>query len=179
MQIQAYVIKVTLLGTKPLVWRRFLVERSITLGQLHRTLQVVMGWTNSHLYQFRFQQQKQSDGTTLGNLISHPGTKLWYEYDFGDYWQHELLLEEILAAEEPFERICVAGARSCPPEDCGGPNGYAELLSAVSDPSHPEHDFFLDWLGDDFDAEHFSVDEVNRRLRPRKRAHRRKPVAER
>jgi hypothetical protein len=178
LQTQVYAIKVTLLGTEPPVWRRFLVERDITLGQLHRTLQILMGWTNSHLHQFTFHQQKQSDGTELGSLIGKPGAKLSYEYDFGDYWQHELLLEEILVAEVPIQRICVAGARSCPPEDCGGPSGYAELLSAVSDTSHPEHDFFLKWLGHRFDAEHFSVDEVNRRLRPRKRAHRPKPIPE-
>ena len=176
--MQVYAIKVTLLGTDPPIWRRFLVERGITLRQLHNTLQIVMGWTNSHLHQFIFHKQKQADGTKLGDLISQPGAKLLYEYDFGDYWQHDLLLEEILVGDESFQRMCVAGARSCPPEDCGGPNGYAELLSAVTDTSHPEHDFFCEWLGDDFDAEHFSVDEVNRRLRPRKQSRRRRAIPE-
>jgi len=165
--MRVYTIKVTLLGTKPQIWRRFLIEQDVTLRQLHSTLQTVMGWTNSHLHQFIFQKQKQADGMRLGELIGAPGAKLVYEYDFGDGWQHELLLEEILHADESFQRMCVAGARSCPPEDCGGPYGFRELLDVLNDTSHPEHDSMCEWLGDGFDAEHFSVDEVNRRLHRR------------
>jgi len=176
--MKVYAIKVTLLGTEPPVWRRFLVERDITLGQLHSTLQIVMGWTNSHLHQFLLRKQKQSDRTKLGDLIGEPGGKLLYEYDFGDCWQHELLLEQILAADgESFQPMCVAGARSCPPEDCGGSYGFVELIGAVTDASHPEHDYLCEWLGDDFDAAHFSVDEVNRRLRARKRSRRSGAIA--
>jgi Plasmid pRiA4b ORF-3-like protein len=138
--MQIYVIKVTLLGTKPLIWRRFVVDRNITLGQLHSTLQIVMGWTNSHLHRFIFQKQKQADREKLGDVIGAPGTKLLYEYDFGDGWQHELRLEKILNETESFQPTCVAGARNCPPEDCGGPYGFAELLDALNDTSHPEHD---------------------------------------
>jgi pRiA4b ORF-3-like protein len=105
--MDVYAIKVTLLGTRPPVWRRFLVERDITLHQLHRTLQVVMGWTNSHLHQFVFQKQKQSERTKLGDLIAAPGTTLLYEYDFGDGWQHELRLEEILIGDASFQKVCV------------------------------------------------------------------------
>jgi len=171
--MDVYAIKVTLLGTNPPVWRRFLVERDRTLGQLHGTLQTVMGWTNSHLHQFVFKKQKQSDRTLLGDVLSTRGTKLLYEYDLGDGWQHELLLEEVLAGDESFQRTCVAGKGNCPPEDCGGPHGYAELLEALQDPTHPEHDFIRDWIGQDFDPEHFAVDEVNRGLRRRKSAIRR------
>jgi hypothetical protein len=176
--MRVYAIKVTLLGTRPPIWRRFLVEPDITLGHLHSTLQIVMGWTNSHLHQFLFQKRKQADGAKLGDVIASPGSKLLYEYDFGDCWQHELLLEEILNRDESFQRTCVAGARCCPPEDCGGPHGFRELLDALNDTSHPEHEFFCEWLEDGFDAEHFSVEEVNRRLQSRRRSHRRRPVAE-
>jgi hypothetical protein len=110
-------------------------------------------------------------------MISAPGTKLLYEYDFGDGWQHELLLEEILNGDESFQRTCVSGARSCPPEDCGGPYGFVELLDALHDASHPEHDYFREWLEDGFDAEHFSVEAVNRRLHRHRQARRRRPVA--
>ena len=114
--VDVYVVKVTLLGTSPAVWRRILVPRDITLQQLHRTLQTVMGWTNSHLHQFVVQRQRISDPrsrvgtkvanenrTKLGELIGTVGARLLYEYDFGDSWQHELLLEEVLLGDETFQ----------------------------------------------------------------------------
>jgi hypothetical protein len=178
--MEVYAIKVTLLGTSPPVWRRMLVPRDITLRNLHRTLQIVMGWTNSHLHQFVLQRQKFSDPryrvgtkvadenrTTLGELIWTVGARLLYEYDFGDGWQHELLLEEVLLGDESFQQVCVAGKRCCPPEDCGGPQGFAELLEALQDANHPGHEDVSDWLGD-FVPEFFSTDEINRRLRRRK-----------
>src|SRR6266568_6927886 len=126
-RVEVYAIKVTLLGTRPPVWRRILVPRDITLRNLHRTLQTVMGWTDSHLHQFVFQRQSLSDPrsrvgrkiadenrTKLGELIATAGAKLLYEYDFGDGWQHELLLEEVLLGDESFQQICVAGKRCCP-----------------------------------------------------------------
>ena len=93
------------------------------------------------------------------------GARLLYEYDFGDGWQHELLLEEVLLGDETFQQTCVAGKRCCPPEDCGGPQGFAELLQALQDANHPSHDEACEWLGD-FAPESFSADEVNRRLSP-------------
>jgi pRiA4b ORF-3-like protein len=103
----------------------------------------------------------------LGELIGTAGARLLYEYDFGDGWQHELLLEEVLLGDETFLQTCVAGKRCCPPEDCGGPQGFAELLQALHDANHPSHDEACEWLGD-FVPESFSADEVNRRLRRRK-----------
>ena len=121
-RVEVYAIKVTLLGTSPPVWRRILVPRDITLKNLHRTLQTVMGWTNSHLHQFVLQAQRFSDprsrvgskvanenGTRLGELMQAVGARLLYEYDFGDGWQHELLLEEVLLGDETFQQTCVAG----------------------------------------------------------------------
>jgi hypothetical protein len=177
---EVYVIKVTLLGTSPPVWRRILVTRDITLRNLHRTLQTVMGWTNSHLHQFLLPRQKRADSryvagtkvanenrTELGELIWTVGSRLLYEYDFGDGWQHELVLEEVLLGDESFQQMCVAGQRCCPPEDCGGPQGFAELLQALQDATHPSHDEACEWLGD-FVPESFSADDINRRLRRRK-----------
>ena len=176
---EVYAIKVTLLGTRPPVWRRVLVERDITLRNLHRTLQTVMGWSNSHLHQFVLPRQKSSytkhglganiarENATLGDLICTPGARLLYEYDFGDGWQHELVLEEILLGDESFQQICVAGQRCCPPEDCGGPQGFAELLKALQDADHPDHEEICEWLGD-FSPESFSKEAINRRLRRRK-----------
>lgn len=179
--MHVYAIKVTLLGTNPPVWRRILVPGDITLRNLHRTLQTVMGWTNSHLHQFVGQRQGLSDPrsrvggkipdenrTRLGDLIGTAGARLLYEYDFGDGWQHELLLEEVLLGDESFQQMCVAGKRCCPPEDCGGPQGFAELLTALQDAAHPRHDELCEWLGD-FDPESFSAEEINRRLRRRRK----------
>ncbi len=184
--VEVYVVKVTLLGTSPPVWRRILVPRDITLQHLHRTLQTVMGWTNSHLHQFVVQRQTFSDprsrvGTKvanenrarLGELIWTVGASLLYEYDFGDGWQHELLLEEVLTGDESFQHICVAGKQCCPPEDCGGPQGFAELLNALRDANHPGHEEVCEWLGD-YVPESFSADEINRRLRRRKKLTRQK-----
>jgi Plasmid pRiA4b ORF-3-like protein len=160
-----YVVKVTLLDTSPPVWRRILVPRDITLQHLHRTLQTVMGWTNSHLHQFVVQRRTSFDPrsrgetkvtnenrTRLGELLWTVGASLLYEYDFGDGWRHQLLLEEVLTGDESFQQICVAGKRCCPPEDCGGPQGFAELLNALRDamttttteavPSKPTHTDF-------------------------------------
>ncbi|MFY9842728.1 MAG: plasmid pRiA4b ORF-3 family protein [Terriglobales bacterium] len=178
--VEVYVVKVTLLGTSPPVWRRILVPRKITLRNLHRTLQTVMGWTNSHLHQFILPRQKFFDPrhrvgtkvadesrTRLGDLIWTAGAKLLYEYDFGDGWQHELLLEKVLLGDESFRQLCVAGDRNCPPEDCGGSTGFSELVKALQDSTHPEHDDIREWVGD-FVPESFSADEINRRLRRRK-----------
>jgi Plasmid pRiA4b ORF-3-like protein len=176
---EVYAIKVTLLGTRPPVWRRILVPRDITLRNLHRTLQVVMGWSNSHVHQFisrrsGLSEQRRSGNkitnenqTKLGELIATVGERLLYEYDFGDGWQHELSLEEVLLGDETFQQMCVAGKQCCPPEDCGGPQGFAELLQALDNPNHPSHHEAQEWLGD-FAAESFSVEEVNRRLRRKK-----------
>jgi Plasmid pRiA4b ORF-3-like protein len=122
--MEVYAIKVTLIGTRPPVWRRILVPRDITLRNLHRTLQTVMGWTNAHLHQFvlpgtrNFGLRQGFGGkignenrTTLGALLDFPGAKLLYEYDFGDCWRHELLLERVLLGDESFRQVCVAGER--------------------------------------------------------------------
>jgi Plasmid pRiA4b ORF-3-like protein len=184
--VEVYAVKATLLGTSPPVWRRILVPRDITLQHLHRTLQTVMGWTNSHLHQFVVQRRTFSDprsrggtkvtnenGTRLGELIWTEGASLLYEYDFGDGWRHQLLLEEVLTGDESFQQICVAGKQCCPPEDCGGPQGFAELLNALRDANHPGHEEVCEWLGD-YDPESFSADEINRRLHRRKKLTRQK-----
>lgn len=179
--MEVYAVKITLLQTRPPVWRRILIDRDITLSKLHRTLQIVMEWENSHLHQFVFPSGKKlavrlgsgtkivnESRTRLGDLICTAGARLLYEYDFGDSWQHELLLEEVLLGDEAFHQMCVAGERACPPEDCGGPQGFAEMLAALQDVNHPEHEDVYAWVGD-FTPESFSKEEINRRLRRRKR----------
>ncbi len=180
--METYQIKMILLDTHPPVWRRVLVPRDITLRQLHRIVQKVMGWTDSHVHQFVSQGQKYSDPkyqlgtgitdermTKLCEVISTVGNRFLYEYDFGDGWRHELRLEQILVQNDSFRPICVAGERACPPEDCGGPFGFAELLEILGNAEHPEYNDRLEWLGGDFDPECFDLTEVNRKLMRSKR----------
>lgn len=173
-------LKVTLRDIRPPIWRRIQVLSDITLHEFHWTLQAVMDWSNSHLHEFMISGNAYGDPemdseadvedektVRLGQVISAEKEKFYYLYDFGDSWQHEILVEKILPVGKGVNYpVCVTGKRACPPEDCGGAPGYEELLEALGDPSHPEHEDLFDWLPGDFDSEKFDVEAVNRRLRP-------------
>ena len=178
---EVYQIKVTLLGTSPPIWRRLLVPAEATLAQLHNVLQVAMGWENGHLHEFsvgqrRFGPPEPGDfmgmssaederKVPLSSVLGRAGAKARYTYDFGDSWEHGIVLEKRLAADpNTAYPVCTGGELAGPPEDCGGLPGFYSLLEAIGDPSHDQHAESLDWLGDDFDPKAFSVDDVNRRL---------------
>lgn len=142
-----------------------------------------MGWTDSHLHQFiqgdtcygapdrEYGMPMVSERRTrLGDLLVEPGDRLIYEYDFGDAWQHSVVLEQVSEAEPGlrYPRV-VAGKRACPPEDVGGSFGYAEFIEAIRNPDHEEHASMLEWAGGEFDAERFDLIAANDRL-PRRRA---------
>ncbi len=182
---EIYQIKVTLLGTKPPIWRRLLVPASFTLAQLHHVLQIAMGWDDSHLHEFHIGDEvygtpdPESDAMNestvrLSRVLGEVRAKAIYNYDFGDDWQHAITVEKILppAAGQAYP-VCVAGKLHGPPEDCGGVYGFYNLLGILADPEHDEYEEMQDWLGDEFDAEAFSLDEINSRLaylqRPSKR----------
>ena len=102
---------------------------------------------------------------TLATLVRGEKCKFLYEYDFGDSWEHELLVEKILPREEGKRYpLCLTGKRACPPEDCGGMWGYVGFLAAIRDPKHPEHKGMLEWIGGEFDPDVFDLDEVNTEL---------------
>jgi hypothetical protein len=173
-----YQFKITLKGIRPPIWRRFQVKSAITFRQLHEIIQTVMGWYNYHLYNFDVGFENFTDTETAAELgsknatrhkidryIRHEGEKALYEYDFGDSWEHELLLEKIVPAEPGVHYPrCLKGKRNCPPEDCGGPWGYANMLEALADPNHPEFEMYQEWLGDEFDPEEFSLEDINEML---------------
>ena len=177
-----YQLKVTLAGLRPPVWRRLLVSSSESLGGLHDILQVAMGWTDSHLHQFEAKGQlygkpsresflplKDEARVNLGQVLVREKESILYEYDLGDSWTHQIVLEKVLAPSPNAKAPqCIGGARACPPEDCGGVYGYAELLETLKDPSHPEHEEMLEWIGEDYDPEFFDLEAINKHLRPRK-----------
>ncbi|MBS1792100.1 MAG: plasmid pRiA4b ORF-3 family protein [Acidobacteria bacterium] len=179
---KVFELKITLCDTDPPIWRRVLVTNKATLGDLHWIIQLSMGWTNSHLHQFIIDGVYYSDPefeldeglnevrderrTTLGKVIIGENVQFIYEYDFGDSWRHEIDVEGIrpLRNDETYPR-CVAGERACPPEDCGGVWGYANFLTAVSDPSHPEREELLEWVRGAFDPDHCDLNGINWQLK--------------
>ncbi|MDD5343274.1 MAG: plasmid pRiA4b ORF-3 family protein [Smithella sp.] len=172
-------LKITLNHIKPSIWRRVFVDSDIKLPDLHKILQTVMGWTNSHLHQFIIGNQYYSlpndesfckvidyRKVKLDSLFNTPKSKFIYEYDFGDGWEHSIVIEKILPREKnTYYPICIDGKRSCPPEDCGGTFGYENLIEIINNPEHEEYDEMMEWLGDYFDPEKFNIDEVNEFLR--------------
>ena len=101
----------------------------------------------------------------LNQVVQREKAKFLYLYDFGDSWEHSILVEKVLPREpEVSYPLCVKGKRACPPEDCGGPWGYAEFLEAIQNPEHPEHESFVEWIGGEFNSEACDLDEINQRL---------------
>jgi hypothetical protein len=169
-------LKVTLLHTKPPVWRRLVVREAMTLHDLHQAIQLAIGWLDCHLYAFEIGRRSyttldddasadnlDAETTVLADLrLARKGTRFRYVYDFGDDWQHDVLVERA-GPLDPAAAVprCLAGRRACPPEDCGGPWGYADFLRTIADPSHPEHSETLEWVGGSFDPDAFDLEEVN------------------
>ena len=171
-----YQPKVTLRGSEPPIWRRFLVRADATLARLHLDLQRIMGWADAHLHQFNARgtyfgtpdpelpgPREHERKVRLDHVLVKPGDRFVYEYDFGDGWRHDIVLERVIEFERGMRFPCVIdGKRACPPEDCGGIRGYARLLRVLADPGHPEHRDLVEWVGGSFDPEAFDVGEINR-----------------
>lgn len=157
--------KITLNGISPPIWRRVQVLATYSFWDLHVALQDSMGWLDCHLHAFRFTKKYRKRVFEIGipdDMADHEvlpgweisidgyfdlGTIAVYEYDFGDGWEHEVLLEGILLKEKGVNYPrCIAGERACPPEDCGGVPGYLDLLEILGDPQHEEYESTVDWL---------------------------------
>ena len=178
-----YQLKITLKNIRPPIWRKLLVASTTKLDDIHLILQIVMGWSDSHLHEFIQGQNrygmpneafpsdtKDEARYRLDQLLKTEKDKLIYIYDFGDSWEHEVVLEKILPYEtDAVLPLCLKGSRACPPEDIGGIWGYAMFLEAISDPAHPEHASMLEWVAEDmdgpFDPGYFDLAEVNKQLR--------------
>ena len=174
-------LKVSLVGASdPPVWRRLLVPASMRLDRLHDVIQAAMGWQDYHLHVFTANDvdygppdaelgHRSERRTALCDVISERGDRMRYVYDFGDHWRHDIVVEKVLTAEAASRLpICLTGKGGCPPEDCGGVWGYAELRETLADPTHEDHADMLEWLGietaAEFDPHTFHADEVNAAL---------------
>lgn len=219
-------LRISLNGIKPKIWRKFLVENSISFKKLHKIIQTVMGWEDCHLYEFcvngeritpedegfnmaeasfrslhnsqdflEFMKQQDmsnrhaildtdkvnammdnirknkpkqifSINTKISELLKSEGQKFEYLYDFGDNWEHSIVIEKIMEKDLSIKYpICIAGERVCPPEDCGSVFGYYELMKIRKNKNHPDYeDMIVEWLGEDYDPELFVLDWVNARL---------------
>ncbi len=174
----AYQIKITLNHTDPPIWRRVQLP-DCTLDDLHRVIQIAMGWGDDHLHAYRVGKMTYSDSRmtedpssgvrhessmTLSGLVEQGARKFTYDYDFGDSWQHEIEIEETLPeGKKPAHPVCIAGEKACPPEDCGGVWGYYEIVEGLKNPRDRRYAERLEWAGD-YDPEEFDTAKINRRL---------------
>jgi hypothetical protein len=144
-----------------------------------------MGWTNSHLHQFikdeTFYTIRMKDDDfwdemrnvdykkmRVSELLEVEKDKIVYEYDFGDSWEHDIILEKIIRENKDLEGpVCIAGKSNCPPEDCGGVWGYKRMLNVLKNPKHKSYQEIMRWIGGRFDPEYFNKEEVNRLLKKR------------
>lgn len=172
-------LKVTLLGSKPPIWRRLLVPETMTLAGLSDAIQEVMGWQGYHLHAFeiaggQFGDPKMLEAAAdqaryrLSRLVKDGIRKFAYTYDFGDNWEHSVVVEGREPAVPGMRYpACVAGKRNGPPEDCGGMWGFQELLDILATPDHPEREERLEWVGGAYDPEDFNIQSADARLAAR------------
>jgi Plasmid pRiA4b ORF-3-like protein len=176
-----YQLHVALDEIQPKIWRRLWVADTLTLAKLDRVIQAAMGWTNSHLHEFKIAGKRYAipddewpddDPTSddrrsrVGSVLADNVNEFSYLYDFGDCWQHTVKVEKLLEPSEINTRpTCLGGQNACPPEDVGGSRGYMEFLEAVLDPSHEEHIAMWCWAGGPFDPTGFDVNATNAAIR--------------
>jgi len=170
---------VVLCETDPLIWRRIQVPSNYSFWDLHVAIQDAMGWKDYHLHEFQVARPAKLRGkriefigipdNTVDDRQWRPSWEVWladyfdgdaqpvvYTYDFGDNWRHLVHLEDfdVVDPKKSYPR-CIGGARRCPPEDCGGVYGYRQFLEAIADPTHSEHESYLEWVGGSFDPDDF------------------------
>jgi hypothetical protein len=175
-------LKIVLEDVRPQIMRRVQVPADIDLADLHDVFQVVMGWTDSHLHAFTIADvsytRSYEDGdleeldmeeeceVPLCDVVTEPKERFFYTYDFGDDWRHTVVLEKVLPPDpDTHYPVCLAGKRSCPPEDCGGVWGYKDLLNILGNPRHSEYKETKQWVGRKFDPEAFDLEKLNKALR--------------
>ncbi len=169
---ETYQLQIALQDIKPLIWRRVLVPSTTTFAKLHKVIQIAMGWEDTHEHRYVSNsagpmKKAHERILTLKDMAKKgPGSCFFYEYDPGDNWVHFVVLEKVIDLRPlPSFFDCIAGAGACPPEDCGGAGGYAELLKILGDPSHPEHEERREWAGPRFAPGAFELEAVRTKLK--------------
>jgi len=177
-----YQLHVALLDITPVVWRRLWIPGTLKLSKLDRVIQEAFGWTNSHLHEFRIGDERYGmteidsmDGDedlkddkkfTLAKVLKDAIKEFEYEYDFGDGWRHRIVVEGIMVPT-PYNDwpLCLTGENACPPEDIGGPGGFADFVQSMADPEGDDHFENWNWYGGPFDPKGFDVNTTNARIR--------------
>jgi Plasmid pRiA4b ORF-3-like protein len=170
MERQIFVLRVTLGDIVPPVWRQIAVPGGFTLDRLHRTVQLALGWQDCHLHSFEIggvqygvpdpdgMPEIRDEMDARLDAVLGKDSRLTYVYDFGDWWEHRITVEDVLFAEPDVRYpVCFDGEGACPPEDVGGAYGYARFLEALADPAHEEHDATREWFGDRRDEREFDA----------------------
>ena len=181
---EIFQFKISLNNTKPLIWRRILVPSNYSFWDLHVAIQDSMGWLDYHLHQFEIKNPESNNIIEIGmpdeefdtfnrkaladhkekisKYFSEDNSRAKYEYDFGDSWIHTIKLEKklsfVIGEEYP---QCIAGKMACPPEDCGGIDGYYHMLSILNNPNDEEYSEMIEWLGGEFNPETFNPEDVS------------------
>jgi len=178
---RVYQLQIELQHIEPRIWRTILVPDTLNLAKLDRVVQAAMGWTNSHLHAWRIEGRRygvpdpewetpeevlDERKFTLGGVLGERVSEFTYDYDFGDGWEHRIVVDKLLAAEPERNAwpMCIAGANACPPEDVGGPPGYMDFVQAMRDPAHEDHLQMWQWCGGPFDPSAFSLNDANRAI---------------
>jgi hypothetical protein len=181
------VLRIELKDVEPLVWRRVLVSNQWTLSSLHHYLQWVIGWTDTHAHEFQVgagvvapewwiaevgldehsHHYRDERSVSVAAVASELGMRgeIEYRYDMGDGWRHRIVIESLpstLKDEHPRLPVCVAGENACPPEDCGGPQGYLMFLEVLANRKHEQHEDIVRWIGGVFDPKGFDLNRINR-----------------
>lgn len=199
--VKAYIIKITLVESNPLIWRRVIVPAEITFKSLHEVIQFSMGWLNNRLYDFNVNEEKLritcdeeaifeyeryskmklttkndpygfiakmieitpklSTNVKIDNYLTKWKT-IEYVYDFGDYWKHDITLEEVVDNYEYSYPICIEGEGACPPDDVGGISGYEQFLEVMNDKNHPKYDGLKAWAENQHYQYNFDIEKTNR-----------------
>jgi hypothetical protein len=182
--MRVFQLRISLMDSEPEIWRRVLVPEDYSLGDLHDVIQIAMGWENAHLHGFRqkdrsfgpkgpdsFENEQDEEEVLLSDVLKKSGSKILYEYDFGDSWEHVVSLEKVLKLDATTALpSCMEGENACPPEDVGGIWSYNSIVHSLShdDDEDEECDIdeeLLEWMGDDFSPERFDMNEVNETLK--------------
>jgi hypothetical protein len=176
-RITALQLRISLMDLTPTIWRRLLVPGQVTLSKLHVMIQAAMGWEDYHLHAFEIDGERYGvpdpeevdddvtdEGTAVLSDVTSEQTRFLYEYDFGDFWRHEVVVESVDPVPMVLKfAVCVDGQRACPPEDCGGTIGYRDLLETIGGPQKADVSC-VDWAGRPFDPDGFDLSIINAAL---------------